>query len=122
MTSRIKGPTEGPSRIEGLSGPEAVDAKREIAGAKSTQLDAIGAPADVDALDAASAVAQKLRAGEVTVAQAVELLIEDAIARQVGRALVGQDQLADELRTLLRSYATHDPGVLAKIRRLTFTK
>jgi hypothetical protein len=67
-------------------------------------------------------VAARLRAGEITVDQAVELLIDDAIMRQVGRATESTKDLEPRLRELLRSYAANDPFLAAKIRRLTLAK
>jgi hypothetical protein len=92
----------GPGKVEG--------ARRTEAAARAGKLDAVGE------------VARRLRAGEVTVEQAVDLLIEDAIARQVGRAMKGRHDLEGRLRELLKSYTATDPLLAAKIRRLTLSK
>ena len=63
-------------------------------------------------------VARRLRAGEITAKQAVELLIDDVIARQVGRALADRQTLAAELKELLRRQMETDPYLASKVRRL----
>jgi hypothetical protein len=62
-------------------------------------------------------VAARLRAGEISSDEAVELLIDDAIARQMGGAVPKERE--DELRQLLRNYAANDPYLAARIRRLS---
>jgi hypothetical protein len=57
------------------------------------------------------------RAGEIGADEAVELLIDDAIARQLGGAAA--KDLEPKLREVLRDYAANDPYLAAKIRRLT---
>jgi hypothetical protein len=126
MTSRIKGPSApsgGPPPVdetsavdatEGVREPDAADAPSGVSGPEAARA--------TDAPDAVAQVAAQLRAGEIGVDQAVELLIEDAIQRQVGRAVDGRTELAPQLRELLRGYATSDPFLLAKIRRLTLVK
>ena len=123
MTSRIKGPSGGPPPVdeagavdapEGVREPDAADAPSAVGGTEAAR--------STDATDAVSQVAAQLRSGEIGVDQAVELLIEDAIQRQVGRAVEGGADLAPQLRELLRNYASTDPFLLAKIRRLTLVK
>jgi molybdenum-dependent DNA-binding transcriptional regulator ModE len=67
-------------------------------------------------------VADRLRAGAITVDQAVEELIDDAVTRQVGAATQGRAELEERLRELLRQYAATDPQLTAHIRRLTLRK
>ena len=50
----------------------------------------------------------------------MELLIEDAISRQLGGAL--PKDLEPKLRETLRDFAAQDPFLAAKIRRLTQAK
>jgi hypothetical protein len=76
----------------------------------------------VAATDTVARVAAGLRAGQVTVEQAVDLLIEDAITRQLGHGGLGKRELEHELRELLRTYAANDPLLMGKIRRLTLSK
>ena len=71
------------------------------------------------ATDVVGRVAASLRSGELTVRQAVASLIEDAIERQVGRALADRPALARELRLLLETWVEGDPALAARIRRLT---
>jgi hypothetical protein len=68
--------------------------------------------------DLVGEVARRLKGGEITAREAVELLIDDAVERQVGRVTIDRDQLADELRELLRRYTETDPYLAAKVRRL----
>jgi hypothetical protein len=125
MTSRIKGPSDGPPRVGTVTGSEAPSGAKEIAGAAATGASPPAAPAiggEIVAGDAVARVAAGLRAGEVTVEQAVDLLIEDAITRQLGRAGEARAQVEEELRELLRTYAANDPLLAGKIRRLTLSK
>jgi hypothetical protein len=77
------------------------------------------APTASRSTDAVGNVAARLRSGALTVPQAVAVLIEDAIDRQVGRAVADSPLLARELRQLLETYANRDPHIAARIRRLT---
>jgi|GEM_PF-3968997 len=127
MTSRVKGPGDGPSPIgapEDVGAPEAAHAPAE---AKSTTaVQSTEATSATGATDPISQIAGELRAGRITVADAVERLIEDAVHRQIGRALEGSSNasmaLADELRALLHAYAANDPFLAARIRRLNLAK
>jgi hypothetical protein len=62
-------------------------------------------------------VAARLRAGEISSDEALELLIDDTIARQMGGAV--PKDLEPKLREVLRDYAANDPFLAAKIRKLT---
>src|SRR5689334_18670657 len=99
MTSSIKGPGDGPSTIDPASGVDAPDGVGEVAPAATEGVTGVSgtAPASTDAI---SQVAAKLRAGEITVERAVELLIDDVVERQVGRATEGAPELAKKLREL----------------------
>jgi len=77
------------------------------------------APTGPGNVDPVAQVAAQLRAGEITVDQAVEKLIDDAISRQLSDSA---RQLEPKLRELLRSYAESDPFLAARIRRLTLAK
>ncbi len=116
MTTRVKGPTDKPP-IGAIDETERVG---EVGGAPE-----VGQAAPtraVDEPDAVGEVAARLKAGELSVDQAVELLIDDAIARQVGRAVDAAHDLEPQLRELLRGFAASDPFLAAKIRRLTLIK
>jgi hypothetical protein len=132
---RIKGPGNGAPPVDG---PESVDPTDEVklvgeteATAASTEVSgpaAVGQTGAAGSVDAVGQVAAQLRAGEITVDQAVERLIDDAIRRQLGSGdwqLQNGDRARDlepRLRELLRSYAESDPFLAARIRKLTLAK
>ncbi len=128
---RIKGPTNGAPPVAG------VDEVGEVAGSDgATSTGAVGSSAPVGQagaagpVDAVAEVAAQLRAGQISVDQAVDRLIDDAIQRQLGALGQGghlgqSDQARDlepKLRELLRSYAESDPFLAARIRKLTLAK
>ena len=84
-------------------------------------IDGAGGPTKA-ALDPIAQVAEALRAGDITVEQAVERLIDDAIHRQVGHATQDRPELERRLRELLRGLTSTDPFLLSRIRRLTMGK
>ena len=105
--------------------PNGVDGVGEVDQVGET--DSVGEVGEVEAPQAAkesgsvdpiAQVASQLRNGEISVDQAVDRLIDDAISRQLG----GQKELEPKLRELLRSYAENDPLLAARIRRLTVAK
>jgi hypothetical protein len=121
VTSRIKGPGDKPP----------VDATEAVESADATSEVQPGAPASVKGPEAAQRsgtpdaigyVAQRLKSGEISVDEAVDILIDDAIERQVGRAVEVARDLAPKLREVLRGYASNDPTLAARIRRLTLVK
>ncbi len=119
---RIKGPGPG----DGPRPPDAVDEAGEVAGVDDA------APADTGAVsrvggtggptgsDPIAEVAARLRAGEISADEALELIIDDTIQRQMGGAV--PKDLEPKLREVLRDYATNDPFLAAKIRKLTSPK
>jgi hypothetical protein len=119
---RIKGPTDGTPPVDETRGIDATDGIGEVAPAEAPAVASTAGTGSAKAADAVTEVAARLRAGEITVDQAVELLIDDAIGRQVGRAVQATRDLEPRLRELLRGYASSDPFLAAKIRRLTLSK
>jgi hypothetical protein len=114
---KVKGPTNGAPPIDGVDGIGEVD---EVVETAPTGEVAAPAPASgTGNLDPVSQVAAQLRSGEISVDQAVERLIDDAIHGQLG---AGARDLEPKLRELLRSYAESDPFLAARIRRLTVAK
>lgn len=70
---------------------------------------------------AVAAVAARLRRGEITAPQAVDLLIDDAIRGTLADlpAGPGADKVVEELRALLQDYSRDNPLLAARVRRLT---
>jgi hypothetical protein len=112
---RIKGPNgvDGAGEVDQVANVDRPDAVGEIG-----EVEAPRAAKESGSADAISQVATQLRNGEISVDQAVDRLIDDAIARQLG----SQKELEPKLRELLRSYAENDPFLAARIRRLTVAK
>lgn len=118
---RIKGPGDGPRPPDAVDEAAAVDGLDEAAPAETTSgVASVGGAGATGAVDPIAEVAARLRAGEITSDEAVDLLIEDAISRQLGGAL--PKDLEPKLRETLRDYAAQDPYLAAKIRRLTQAK
>jgi hypothetical protein len=117
---RIKGPGDGPRPPDAVDEAAAVDGVDEAAPAETGAVVSVGGAGATGAVDPIAEVAARLRAGEITSDQAVDLLIEDAISRQLGGAL--PKDLEPKLRETLRDFAAQDPYLAAKIRRLTQAK
>jgi hypothetical protein len=123
---RIKGPSDGPRSVDeagAVDEADAVDGVDETAGAQDAKPVAkVGGTGGAGGVDPIGQVAARLRAGEISSEEAVELLIDDAVTRQLtnaaGNALVPEGK-RDELRQILRSYAANDPYLAARIRRLS---
>ena len=113
-------PTGAARPTEEVSPVDRSDAVDETSGATAIERTGpVTAPPPTDALDAVVAtLAADLRAGKITVEQAVSTLVDDAIDRQVQQALGASPDLEAELRTLLRRHLAEDPYLLAKVRRL----
>jgi hypothetical protein len=119
MTSRVKGPGEGPPPASPVDESREIDGVDSVAPSEVAPVSSPQRGSQSGAPDPIAQVAARLRAGEIGVDKAVELLIDDAIHRQVGRASASGKELEKQLRELLRSYASSDPFLAAKIRRLT---
>jgi len=117
---RIKGPGDGPRPPDAVDEAAPVEGVDEAAPAETGAVSRVGGPGGPGGADPIAQVAARLRAGEITSDQAVELLIDDAIARQLGGAV--PKDLEPRLREVLRDYAANDPYLAAKIRRLTQSK
>ena len=114
---RIKGPGDGPRPPEAVDGAGEVEGVDEAAPAETGAVSRVGGTSGPGGNDPVAQVAARLRAGEISTDEALELLIEDTIARQLGGA-VSKD-LEPKLREVLRDYAANDPFLAAKIRKLT---
>lgn len=116
---RIKGPgsQDGPRPADEVDDAAPVD---EAAGAESGALERVGetgGPGGPGGVDPIAEVAARLRAGEISSDEALELLIDDTITRQLGGVVT--KELEPKLREVLRDYAASDPFLAAKIRKLT---
>jgi hypothetical protein len=114
---RIKGPGDGPRPTDAVDEAAPVEGVDEAAPAETGAVARVGGTGGPGGTDPIAQVAARLRAGEITSDQALELLIDDAIARQMGGAV--PKDLEPKLREVLRDYAANDPYLAAKIRRLT---
>jgi hypothetical protein len=120
---RIKGPTNGAPPVEGVEAPDEVGEIADVGATDAAAPVSGTAPASgTGAIDPVGQVAAQLRAGKITVDQAVEQLIDDAIGRQLSPHHKEAKELERKLRELLRSYAESDPFLAARIRRLTVAK
>lgn len=122
MTTRVKGPGAGPPPVDPAGHVDASAPVGEVAPAEVAAVEGAGAADRAAPADPVARVAARLRAGELTVDQAVDALIDDAVRRQVGRAVDDREELEARLREVLRGYADSDPFLAAKIRRLTLGK
>jgi hypothetical protein len=117
VTSRIKGPGDGPRKVGGVSG---VDESKDVGEVRGTEKAGKAGEAKRAApADAIARVAAQLRAGEIDVERAVELIIEHTVEKFGSGA---RAQTVDKLRQVLREYAANDPSLSARIRKLTLLK
>ncbi len=131
---RVGGPTDGIGaigpgvaeadaidRVDEVGGVSEVDALGEVKATEAAEVQAVSGVATTASASAADTVAQvaaALKAGKLSVAEAVDRLIDDAVSKQVGRAIEPGSELEARLRRVLRDYAGADPLISAKIRRL----
>jgi hypothetical protein len=117
VTSRIKGPGDGPRKVGGVGGVDGPDQPGEVRPTEKTgraQETKKTAPSD-----AIAKVAAQLRAGEIDVERAVELIIDHTVEKLGSGA---RPQTTEKLRQVLREYAANDPNLSARIRKLTTRK
>jgi hypothetical protein len=113
---RIKGPGEGPRPTDAVDEAAPVEGVDETAPAETGAVSRVGGTSGPGGTDPIAQIAARMRAGEITSDQAVELLIDDAISRQLGGV---PKELEPKLREALRDVAANDPYLAAKIRKLT---
>ena len=116
---RIKPPSGGaapPTPVSPATSASEVASTRSAAAA--SEVAPTSAVAGSGATEPVAEVARRLRAGELSAREAVELLIDDAVDRQIGRALEDRSELKRELKELLRRYTETDPYLAAKAKRL----
>lgn len=116
---RIKGPGDGPRPPDAVDEAAPVEGVEEAAPAETGAVARVGGTGGPGGADPIGQVAARLRAGEISADEALELIIDDTIARQMGA--VSKD-LEPKLREVLRDYAANDPFLAAKIRKLTQAK
>jgi hypothetical protein len=134
--SRKPGGDDGAERTSGVGGPSApqpageveraghvdeIEAVNEVRGARTDAVErvsGVSGAASAAGADPIAEVAAALRAGSISVADAVDRLIDDAVQRRVGRAIEAGGELEQRLKRVLRGYAEADPIISAKIRRL----
>ncbi|MCU1282176.1 MAG: hypothetical protein JWM53_5722 [bacterium] len=117
---RIKGPGDGPRPPDAVDEAAPVDGVDEAAPSETGAVGRVGGtggPTGPGGIDPIALIAQRLRAGELSSDEALELIIDDTIERQLGGAV--PKDLEPKLREVLRDYATNDPFLAAKIRKLT---
>lgn len=114
---RIKGPGDGPRPPDAVDEAAPVDGVDEAAPAESGAVARVGGTGGPTGTDPVAEVAARLRAGEISSDEALELLIDDTIHRQMGGAV--PKDLEPKLREVLRDYAANDPFLASKLRKLT---
>jgi hypothetical protein len=114
---RIKGPGDGPRPPDAVDEAGEVEAPDAAAPAGTDAVSSVGGPSGPGGADPIGEIAARFRAGDITSQEAVDLLIDDAIQRQLG-GVVPKDVEA-RLREVLREHAANYPYLAAKIRRLT---
>jgi hypothetical protein len=119
---RVKAPGDGAKPVDSTPDAPAAGATGGVAGSQgANDVAPTGAVGGADATapaDVVGDVARRLRSGDLNPREAVELLIDDAVRRQVGKATADRESLASELKDLLRRYTETDPYLASKVRRL----
>jgi hypothetical protein len=113
---RVKGPRgpDGTPKVDEIDSPSGTREVGEVGGEYArVEPSKAALPSDT-----VSRVAARLRAGEITVDQAVDILVEDVVERQVGLAVESAKALGPMLRDLLRQFVAQDPYLQSKVGRL----
>ena len=115
---RVKPPGDGPPPVAHVDETAPAAAPDSVAEARATE--AVRGAAPTGESDAVAEVSRRLRAGEITAQQAVEMLVDDVVARHHSHlgAAPDRDRIAGELKQLLRKHAENDPYLASKVRRL----
>ena len=112
-------PDDGPRPISEVDGPQATDAAA-AAGAvdRAAPVDRLARADGPTGTDPIADIARRLKQGELSPLEAVELLIDDVVTRQAGAVLGDRRALVDELKELLRRQTETDPYLASRVRRL----
>src|SRR5262245_61165784 len=98
---RVRAPGDGAPPPDSIDRADAVDETApadEVAPGEAIAGVEPLAPADAPgAADPISAVARRLRAGEINAREALDLIIDDVVERQIGRAVADRRAMAAEL-------------------------
>ncbi len=103
-------------RINNVEGSSEVEATAKAA--PVGELAGIAGVGKALSTDRVASIADRLRRGVLTPAQAVEELIEDTVRASLP-GLTASSPLRQKLREILQSYAKDDPYLFAKVRRLS---
>jgi len=114
---RVKAPGDGPPPLP------AIDATGAAEPAASSESVAEVAPLTGvrpagGSADPIVEVARRLKAGEISAADAVALLIDEVVQRQTEPLGGDRRALADELKAILREQIENDPYLASRVRRL----
>ncbi|HND11236.1 MAG TPA: hypothetical protein PKL17_14660 [Pseudomonadota bacterium] len=104
------------TRATSVEGSSEVEAAKQAAPVGA--LSAATAVGKAVSADRVASIADRLRRGVLTPAQAVEELIEDTVRTSLP-GLTASSPLRQKLREILQSYAKDDPYLFAKVRRLS---
>ena len=116
--SRAAGAVDAAAPVQGTTQVEATQAASAVQGtAAAAPVDAAAAIVRAAPADLVKSVSDRLRRGDLTPAQAVEELIEDAV-RQNLPGLPDDSPLRQQLRALLKSYVKDDPYLLTQRKGL----
>lgn len=114
--AQATGRAESVQRISNVDRSEQVEAAAKAAPLSALQ--GVSAVGKSVAADRVASIADRLRRGVLTPAQAVEELIEDTVRASLP-GLTSSSPLTQKLREILQSYAKDDPYLFAKVRRLS---
>ena len=121
---RVKPPGDGVPAAPGVdeaAAPDPTAPAGEVVEARGAgavgAVEAVTGTAAAGGVDHVAQVARRLRAGDITVDQAVEELIDEVVARHAAGP-AARDSIAADLKELLRRQIANDPYLASKVRRM----
>ena len=115
---RVKAPGDGPPPLPAIDATGAAEAAaRADSVAEVAPLTGVR-PTGAAEADPIVEVARRLKAGEISAADAVALLIDEVVQRQTEPLGGDRRALADELKAILREQIENDPYLASRVRRL----